>query len=283
MSQADPLRSRLVSWLEVVVLGIVQGLTEFLPISSSAHLRIVSGVFFGNDPGAAFTAVSQLGTEAAVLVYFARDIAHLVAVWFRGLRSPEVRADPDYRLAWLVIIGTIPIAVLGVLFKHQIETVARNLWLIATTMVVFGVLLGLAEYYGRQKIELRQLKVSDGVILGFAQACALIPGVSRSGGTITAGLFLGLERTAAVRYSFLLAIPAVVAAGIFTIPDIAKGGITPVQMVVATVIAFVVGFAVIAWLLRWVAKHTVYAFVWYRLALGVLLFVALGAGWVSAT
>ena len=283
MPQADPLRSRLVSWLEVVVLGIVQGLTEFLPISSSAHLRIVSGVFFGNDPGAAFTAVSQLGTEAAVLVYFARDIAHLVAVWFRGLRSPEARADPDYRLAWLVIIGTIPIAVLGVLFKHQIETVARNLWLIATTMVVFGVLLGLAEYYGRQKIELRQLKVSDGVILGFAQACALIPGVSRSGGTITAGLFLGLERTAAVRYSFLLAIPAVVAAGIFTIPDIAKGGITPVQMIVATVIAFVVGFAVIAWLLRWVAKHTVYAFVWYRLALGVLLFVALGAGWVSAT
>ena len=283
MSQADPLRSRLVSWLEVVVLGIVQGLTEFLPISSSAHLRIVSGVFFGNDPGAAFTAVSQLGTEAAVLVYFARDIAHLVAVWFRGLRSPEARADPDYRLAWLVIIGTIPIAVLGVLFKHQIETVARNLWLIATTMVVFGVLLGLAEYYGRQKIELRQMKVSDGVILGFAQACALIPGVSRSGGTITAGLFLGLERTAAVRYSFLLAIPAVVAAGIFTIPDIAKGGITPVQMVVATVIAFVVGFAVIAWLLRWVAKHTVYAFVWYRLTLGVLLFVALGAGWVSAT
>jgi undecaprenyl-diphosphatase len=283
VSQADPLRSRLVSWLEVVVLGIVQGLTEFLPISSSAHLRIVSGVFFGNDPGAAFTAVSQLGTEAAVLVYFARDIAHLVAVWFRGLRSPEARADPDYRLAWLVIIGTIPIAVLGVLFKHQIETVARNLWLIATTMVVFGVLLGLAEYYGRQKIELRQMKVSDGVILGFAQACALLPGVSRSGGTITAGLFLGLERTAAVRYSFLLAIPAVVAAGIFTIPDIAKGGITPVQMVVATVIAFVVGFAVIAWLLRWVAKHTVYAFVWYRLALGVLLFVALGAGWVSAT
>jgi len=271
-----------VSWLEVVVLGIVQGLTEFLPISSSAHLRIVSGVFFGNDPGAAFTAVSQLGTEAAVLVYFARDIAHLVAVWFRGLRSPEARADPDYRLAWLVIIGTIPIAVLGVLFKHQIETVARNLWLIATTMVVFGVLLGLAEYYGRQKVELRQLKVSDGVILGFAQACALIPGVSRSGGTITAGLFLGLQRTAAVRYSFLLAIPAVVAAGLFTIPDIAKGGITPVQMIVATVIAFVVGFAVIAWLLRWVAKHTVYAFVWYRLALGVRLFVALEAGWVSA-
>jgi undecaprenyl-diphosphatase len=283
LSSADPLRSHLVSWFEVVVLGIVQGLTEFLPISSSAHLRIVSGAFFGNDPGAAFTAVSQLGTEAAVLVYFARDIGRLIAVWFRGLRSPEARADPDYRLAWLVIIGTIPIAVLGVLFKHAIETVARNLWLIATTMIVFGVLLGLAEYYGRQRIELRQMKVADGVILGFAQACALIPGVSRSGGTITAGLFLGLKRTAAVRYSFLLAIPAVVAAGLFTIPDIAKGGITPAQMIVATVIAFVVGFAVIAWLLRFVAKHTVYVFVWYRIALGVLLFAALGAGLVSAT
>jgi undecaprenyl-diphosphatase len=283
VSQADPLRSRLVSWFEVVVLGIVQGLTEFLPISSSAHLRIVSGVFFGNDPGAAFTAVSQLGTEAAVLVYFARDIAHLIAVWLRGVRSPEARADPDYRLAWLVIIGTIPIAVLGVVFKHGIETVARNLWLIATTLVVFGVLLGLAEFYGRQRLELRQLKVSDGILLGFAQACALIPGVSRSGGTITAGLFLGLQRTAAVRYSFLLAIPAVVAAGLFTIPDIAKGGITPAQMIVATVIAFVVGFGVIAWLLRWVARHTVYAFVWYRIALGALLFLALGVGWVSAT
>jgi undecaprenyl-diphosphatase len=283
VSQTDPLRSSLVSWFEVVVLGIVQGLTEFLPVSSSAHLRIVSGVFFGNDPGAAFTAVSQLGTEAAVLVFFARDIAHLIAVWFRGLRSPEARAEPDYRLAWLVIIGTIPIAVLGVVFKHSIETVARNLWLIATTLVVFGVLLGLAEFYGRQRLELRQLKVSDGVLLGFAQACALIPGVSRSGGTITAGLFLGLQRTAAVRYSFLLAIPAVVAAGLFTIPDIAKGGITPAQMIVATVIAFVVGFAVIAWLLRWVAKHTVYAFVWYRIALGALLFLALGVGWVSAT
>ena len=191
-----------------------------------------------------------------MLVYFARDIAHLIAVWFRGLRSPEARAHPDYRLAWLVIIGTIPIAVLGVLFKHGIETVARNLWLIATTMVVFGVLLGLAEYYGRQRVDLQQLKVTDGVVLGLAQACALIPGVSRSGGTITAGLFLGLKREAAVRYSFLLAIPAVVAAGVFTIPDIAKGGITPVQMIVATVIAFIVGFAMIAWLLRWVAKHT---------------------------
>jgi undecaprenyl-diphosphatase len=275
---------RAVSWLEVLVLGVVQGLTEFLPISSSAHLRIVSGVFFGNDPGAAFTAVSQLGTEAAVIVYFARDLWALIVAWFRGLTDAEARSDPNYRLAWLVIVGTIPIAVLGVLFKHQIETVARNLWLIATTMVVFGVLLGLAERFGRQRIELKQIKPADGVILGFAQALALIPGVSRSGGTITAGLFLGLTRTAAVRYSFLLAIPAVVAAGLFTLPDIGAGdGPSPVQMAVATVIAFVIGYAVIAWLLRYVARHSVYLFVWYRLALGALLFLALGVGWVSAT
>ena len=272
------------SWLEVVVLGIVQGLTEFLPISSSAHLRIVSGVFFGNDPGAAFTAVSQLGTEAAVLVYFARDIAHLVAVWFRGLRSPEARADPDYRLAWLVIIGTIPIAVLGVLFKHQIETVARNLWLIATTMVVFGVLLGLAEYYGRQKVELRQLKVSDGVILGFAQACALIPGVSRSGGTITAGLFLGLKREAAVRYSFLLAIPAVLGSGVYeAYSALKKGGLHGSGVdwnatIISTGIAFVIGLAVIAWFLRYISHGSFTPFVIYRVLLGLLVLGLVGAG-----
>jgi undecaprenyl-diphosphatase len=183
-----------------------------------------------------------------------------------------------------VIVGTIPIAVLGLLFKTQIETVARNLWVIATTMLLFGILLGLAERFGPQRTEINEMNPTQGVILGFAQAMALIPGVSRSGGTITAGLFLGLSRTAAVRYSFLLAIPAVVAAGVFTLSDIGAGdGPSVIQMVVATVIAFVVGYAVIAWLLRFVAKHSVYVFVWYRVALGVLLFVALGAGWVSAS
>ena len=275
---------RAVTWLEVIVLGIVQGLTEFLPISSSAHLRIVSEVFFGRDAGAAFTAVTQLGTEAAVLLYFARDIGHLLATWFRGFRSAEVRATPDYRIAWLVIIGTIPIAVLGVLFEDQIQTVARNLWLIATTLIVFGLLLGLAERVGRQRLELQQMKPADGVILGFAQAMALIPGVSRSGGTITAGLFLGFRRTAAVRYSFLLAIPAVVASGLFQLPDVFAGdGPSGLQMLVATVIAFAVGYAAIAWLLRYVEHHSVYLFVWYRVALGVVLFIALGAGWIAAS
>ncbi|GAA4683524.1 undecaprenyl-diphosphate phosphatase [Pseudonocardia yuanmonensis] len=272
------------SWLEVVVLGLVQGLTEFLPISSSGHLRIVSGLFFGHDPGAAFTAVTQIGTELAVLVYFAKDIGHLVATWFRGLRDPEVRASQDYRMAWMVIVGSIPIGVLGVLFKDQIETVARNLWLIATTLVVFGVLLGLAERYGRQERPLEQLTMRDGIVLGFAQAMALVPGVSRSGGTITVGLFLGLERAAAVRFSFLLAIPAVFASGLFTLPDVFAGdGPSPVQMTVAVLIAGVVGYAVIAWLLRFVEKNTVYVFVAYRIALGVALMAALAIGAVSAT
>jgi undecaprenyl-diphosphatase len=272
------------SWLEVIVLGLVQGLTEFLPISSSGHLRIVSGLFFGHDPGAAFTAVTQLGTEIAVIIYFAKDIGHLIATWFRGLRDPEVRASQDYRMAWMVIIGTIPIGVLGVLFKDQIETVARNLWLIATTLIVFGLLLGLAERFGKQERPVEKLTMKDGIILGFAQAMALVPGVSRSGGTITVGLFLGLQRAAAVRFSFLLAIPAVFASGLFTLPDVFAGdGPSPFQMAVAVVIAGIVGYAVIAWLLRFVEKNTVYVFVAYRIALGAALLAALAVGAVSAT
>ncbi len=272
------------SWFEVVVLGLVQGLTEFLPISSSAHLRIVSEVFFGRDAGAAFTAVTQLGTEAAVLLYFARDIGRLATGWLRGLTDRGARVEPEYRLAWMVILGTLPIGVLGFVFEDRIQTAARNLWLIAATLVGFGILLGLAERVGRQKVDLERMTVRQGLALGLAQAMALIPGVSRSGGTITAGLFLGLTRQAAVRFSFLLAIPAVVASGIFQLPDVlTPGGPSVAQMVVATAIAFGVGYAAIAWLLRYVEHHSVYVFVWYRIALGVLLFAALGAGWISAT
>jgi undecaprenyl-diphosphatase len=277
-----------VSWLQALVLGLVQGLTEFLPISSSGHLRIVSEVFFGDDAGASFTAVTQLGTEAAVLIYFARDIGHLVVTWFRGLRSAQVRATPDYRIAWLVIIGTIPIGVLGFVFEHQIQTSGRNLWIIGSTLIVFGLVLGAAERYGRQRRSLQQLTVTDGVVMGLAQAMALVPGVSRSGGTISAGLFLGLTRATAVRYSFLLAIPAVIAAGLFQIPDVfAVGGpgLQPsaAQMVVATLIAAAVGYAAIAWLLRYVERHSVYLFVWYRLALGIVVLTLLATGTINAT
>ncbi|MGH3787590.1 MAG: undecaprenyl-diphosphate phosphatase [Pseudonocardiaceae bacterium] len=276
------------SWLQALVLGLVQGITEFLPISSSGHLRIVSELFFGDDAGAAFTAVTQLGTEAAVLIYFARDIGHLAATWFRGFGSAQVRATPDYRIAWLVIIGTIPIGLLGFLFERQIQTSGRNLWIIAGNLIVFGLVLAAAEHYGRQRRPLEQLTVTSGIALGFAQAMALVPGVSRSGGTISAGLFLGLTRPAAVRYSFLLAIPAVVAAGLFQIPDVfAVGGpgLQPsvAQMVAATLIAFVVGYAAIAWLLRYVQRHSIYLFVWYRLALGIVVLGLLATGAISAT
>lgn len=194
-------------------------MTEFLPISSSGHLRIVSEVFFGDDAGASFTAVTQLGTEAAVLIYFARDIGRIVVAWFRGLLHPEHRGDLDYRMGWYVIIGTLPVGILGFLFKDQIRTGARNLWLIATMLIVFALVIAAAEYYGRKVRPVEDLRAKDGIIMGSAQALALIPGVSRSGGTISAGLFLGLTREAAARYSFLLAIPAVVASGLFSLPD----------------------------------------------------------------
>ena len=275
------------SWLEAIVLGLVQGLTEFLPISSSGHLRITSAVFFGNDAGAAFTAVTQLGTEAAILIYFWPDIWRLLTAWVAGLRDRRARGL-DYRLAWYVIIGTLPISILGVLFKSAIEGPARNLYLIGTSLIVFGVVLGLAERYGRQRRPVEDLTLRDGVLMGCAQALALLPGVSRSGATVSAGLFLGLQRPAAVRFSFLLAIPAVTAAGLFSLPDIADTsgpGAQPsaLQMIVATLVAFAVGYATVAWLLRYVENHTVYVFVWYRVILGLLVLLAVTGGLVPAT
>ena len=276
------------SWLQALVLGLVQGLTEFLPISSSGHLRIVSELFFGDDAGASFTAVTQLGTEAAVLIYFARDIGRLAATWFRGFTSAAIRSTDEYRIAWLVIIGSLPIMVLGFLLRDAIRSPARNLWLISTTLIVFALVLAAAERWGPQRRKVDELTVRDGVLMGLAQALALVPGVSRSGATISAGLAIGLTRQAATRYSFLLAIPAVVAAGLFSVPDVLeRGGTGPqpsiAQMVVATAIAFAVGYAAIAWLLRWVAHHSVYVFVLYRIALGAVILTLLATGVVSAS
>ncbi|GGM73810.1 undecaprenyl-diphosphatase [Longimycelium tulufanense] len=275
------------SWLQAIVLGIVQGLTEFLPISSSGHLRIVSQLFFDSDAGASFTAVTQLGTELAVLIYFAKDIGRLLTTWFRGLVDPPTRQTLDYRLAWYVVIGTLPIGILGLLFKDEIRSSARNLWLVATMLVVFALFLAAAERFGPQRRTVEHMTLRDGVVMGFAQAMALIPGVSRSGGTITAGLAIGLDRYTAARYSFLLAIPAVFASGIFSVPDVFDRGTGPqpsvAQMVVATVIAFAIGYATIAWLLNWVAKHSVYIFVWYRLLIGFGVMGLLSAGVLTAT
>lgn len=274
------------SWIEIIVLGVVQGLTEFLPISSSAHLRITSALFFEADAGASFTAVTQLGTEAAVLLYFAKDIWRISKIWVVGIWDSSVRGDPDYRMGWYVIVGSIPIGVLGFLFKDQIRSGLRNLWITATVLIVFALVLAFAEYWGRQTRTLQRLNMRDGVVMGFAQAMALIPGVSRSGGTLTAGLFLNLTREAAARFSFLLAIPAVVMSGVFSLPDVFNPegrAPTVAQMVVATVIAFAVGYAAIAWLLRYVAHHTLYAFVLYRVALGTLVMALLLTGTISAT
>ena len=206
------------SWLQVVVLSVVQGLTEFLPVSSSGHLAIVSRVFFDDDAGASFTAVTQLGTELAVLLYFARDIGRILKAWFNGLFVAAHRSL-DYWMGWYVIIGTIPIGVFGLLFKDEIRTGARNLWLIASALIVFSAVIAAAEYYGKQTRHVEQLTWKDSIIVGLAQCLALVPGVSRSGATISAGLFLGLDRELAARFGFLLAIPAVFASGLFSLPD----------------------------------------------------------------
>ena len=275
------------SWLQVVVLSLVQGLTEFLPVSSSAHLAIVSRVFFDGDAGASFTAVSQLGTEAAVVVYFARDIARIVKAWFSGLFVRAHRDNVDYRLGWYVIIGTIPIGVLGFVFKDVIRSQARNLWVIATAMLVFSAVIAVAEYYGRQNRHVGQLTWRDGLIVGIAQCLALVPGVSRSGATISAGLFLGLDRPLAARFGFLLAIPAVLASGLFSLPDafhpVSEGmSATGAQLVVSVVIAFGVGLAAVAWLLRFLTHHAMYWFVGYRVMLALAVMALLVTGKVLA-
>ncbi|MFT4042985.1 MAG: undecaprenyl-diphosphate phosphatase [Gordonia sp. (in: high G+C Gram-positive bacteria)] len=275
------------TWAQAIVLGIIQGLTEFLPISSSAHLRIASEIMFGGDAGASFTAVIQLGTEAAVLVYFARDIGRIVAAWFRGLVDARSRGL-DYRVGWYVIFATIPIGVIGLLLKDEIRTAARNLWLTATVLIVFSGVFWLAEHYGKRTRPLAELTARDGLVMGLAQCLALVPGVSRSGATASAGLFLGLERAAAFRFSFLLAIPAVLASGLFSLPDAFHPsgdgmGASGAQLVVATGISFVVGYASIAWLLRFVSGHSLNWFGAYRVALGVLVIGLLAGGVISAT
>ena len=275
------------SWLQVVVLSIVQGLTEFLPISSSSHLAIVSRVFFTGDAGASFTAVSQLGTEAALVIYFARDIGRILKSWFNGLFVKTHRDNVDYRMGWYVIIGTLPIVVVGVLFKQAIRGEVRNLWVIATAMLVFSAVIAAAEYFGKQTRHIEQLTWRDGLLVGIAQCLALVPGVSRSGSTISAGLFLGLDRPLSARFGFLLGIPAVLAAGLFSLPDafhpVTEGmSATGTQLLVSVVIAFVVGFAAIAWLLRFVAHHVMYWFVGYRVVLALVVMALLGTGVVAA-
>ncbi|MEU8567457.1 undecaprenyl-diphosphate phosphatase [Streptomyces pathocidini] len=282
------------SWFESFILGLVQGLTEFLPISSSAHLRLTAAFADWHDPGAAFTAITQIGTETAVLIYFRKDIARIVSAWCRSLFDKSMRGDHDAKMGWLVIVGSIPIGVLGVTLKDQIEGPFRDLRLTATTLIVMGIVLGIADRLAardedggrhravRERKTLSDLGVRDGLIYGFCQAMALVPGVSRSGATISGGLLMGYTREAAARYSFLLAIPAVLASGAFELKDATEGGhISWGPTIFATVIAFVVGYAVIAWFMKYITTKSFMPFVIYRIVLGILLFVLIGAGVLS--
>ena len=268
--------------LQAIVLGLVQGLTEFLPISSSAHLRVVPALAGWEDPGAAFTAVSQLGTETAVLIYFRRDIWRIATRWLVAVRRPAARAESEWRLGWAIIAASIPIAIAGLAFEGQIENGARNLWIIGTVLILFALVLGYADRAGPQDRNLEELSARRGAAIGLAQALALIPGVSRSGATISAGLLLGLDRAAAARFSFLLAIPAVVGSGVFQLVGILsgeEGDDEPlVYVAVATLVAFLAGYAAIAWLLSYLATHSVRLFVIYRIALGSLILVLVGTG-----
>ncbi|KAB8187263.1 undecaprenyl-diphosphate phosphatase [Microbispora catharanthi] len=269
--------------LQAIVLGLVQGLTEFLPISSSAHLLIVPKLAGWGDPGAAFTAVIQLGTMLAVLIYFWRDIVRITWTWLRSLWTPELRGDLDARMGWYIGLGTIPISVAGLLFKDAIEGPARNLWLNAAMLIVFGLLLLVADQMGRKKKEVADLNMRDGLVIGAWQMLPLIPGASRSGSTMTGALFLGYTREAAARYSFLLSIPAVILSGLFELRHVGDGGGPPVApTLIATVVSFVVGYASIAWLLRYVARHSTTVFVVYRVFAGTFLLTLLALGVVQS-
>jgi undecaprenyl-diphosphatase len=274
-------------WFEAVVLGVVQGLTEFLPISSSAHLRIVGEAFGWDDPGAAFTAITQIGTEAAVLLYFRREIGRIIVAWLGSLAGRR-KGDPDARMGWLIIVGSIPIVVLGLLFQDDIETTLRDLRIVAVALILFSLILFWADRVGAKKRELEHLTVGHGIAFGFAQAMALIPGVSRSGGTITMGLFLGYTRAAAARYSFLLAVPAVLGSGFFQAYEALTGdvegqGVSWGPTILATVIAFGVGLTVIAWLLRYLDRGSFTPFVVYRIVLGGLILGLVAAGVLAPT
>ncbi|MDU0477709.1 undecaprenyl-diphosphate phosphatase [Staphylococcus chromogenes] len=269
------------SWSQTIVLSIVQGLTEFLPVSSSGHLRIISELFWGHDAGASFTAVIQLGTEAAVLVYFFKDIVGIVKGWVKGLFNKAERGF-DYRMGWMVICGTLPVAILGYLGKDAIREGLRNMWITASVLVLFSFVFIAAEKWGSKKRDYHQLTMRDALIMGFAQCLALIPGVSRSGGTVSAGLFVGLNREVAARFSFLLAIPAVLASGLFSLPDAfapeAGQAASGAQLLVGTAIAFGLGYASIAWLLKFVSHHSFSWFAAYRIPAGLAVMGLLAAG-----
>ena len=273
-------------YLDAVVLGIVEGLTEFLPVSSTGHLTIAEkalGLDLDDPAVTAYTAVIQMGAILAVVVYFARDIARIATAWVRGLFDAEWRGHRDHRMGWYVIIGSIPVGVAGLLGKDLIKGDLRSLWVVGAALVLWSAVMWLAERVATQERSEKELTLRDALVVGLVQIVSLVPGVSRSGATISTGLFLGLDRVAATRLSFFLSIPALMAAGIYELPEALDGSLAIGPMVVGTVVAFVVAFASVAWLLKFVAHHTIAWFVPYRVVLGVAILALLGAGVMSAT
>jgi len=275
-----------VNLFQAIILGIVEGLTEFLPVSSTGHQTIVAGLMGLqiDDPSiTSFIAVIQIGAIAALVIYLRQDIWRLLKAWVRGLGSAEARRDPSYREAWLVIIGSLPIAVVGVVFRDFIKGPLRSLWVVAIALIVWGVVMLIAEYVAKQDRHEKDLDLKDALIIGGTQALALIPGVSRSGATISAGLMLGIDRVTAARFGFLLGIPALAGAAVLEVPDaIRSGGVGLFLTLVGTAVSFVVAYLTVAWMLRFVSRHTIRVFVWYRWALAVALIIALSTGFVTA-
>jgi undecaprenyl-diphosphatase len=274
--------------VEAIILGLIEGITEFLPISSTGHLTVAEklmGLKIDDPAVTAFTAVIQLGSIAAAIIFFRKDIVRIVAAWVRGVFSSAHRADRDYKFGWGVILGSIPIAVVGLLFKDQIETTLRSLWIVAIALIGWSIVMWLADHYGTENRREEQTTWRDTVFIGVVQCISLIPGVSRSGATISAGLFRGFDRVAATRLSFFLGIPALVAAGLLeavTRASDISAGVGWASTIVATIVAFFAGYASIAWLLRYVSRHNFNVFIIYRIALGVLLVILLAAGTVAA-
>lgn len=272
--------------LQSIVLGIVEGLTEFLPVSSTGHLTIAAdlmGLDITNEAITAYTAVIQVGAILAVLIYFRTDITRLLTAWVRGLFNPAKRTNPDYRMAWLVIIGSMPIVIVGFLGRDLIKGPFRSLWWVAGALIVWGAVMLYAERVATLRRPESSLNLTDVLLIGGAQCLALIPGVSRSGATISVGLMRGLDRVAATRLAFFLGIPALVGAGVYELPAALGHGVGAAVTLVGTVVSFVVAYASVAWLMKFVSGHSITGFVWYRWAVGGLLIVALSAGWISAT
>ena len=274
------------NFFEAVVLGIVEGVTEFLPVSSTGHLTITEkllGMQIDDPTVTAFTAVIQVGAIAAVLVYFRQDIGRITRAWSRGLVKPELRSSFDHRMGWYVILGSVPVVIAALLGKDLVTGAFRNLWWVAGALIGWSAVMVVAERVGRQQRHEQDITARDSVFIGVVQCVSLIPGVSRSGATISAGLLAGLDRVAATRMAFFLSIPALTAAGIYELPAALDGGIPAAATGVATVVSFLVAYASVAWLLKFVAHHPITWFVGYRVALGVVLIVLLSTDTISAT